>query len=130
MSSPRLSLSEFLLLAQREVQQVLEYLASPEARRESPELPSAVMATVGRLKLAVPVTFSTSGPALQQEPGEAEPSQEVEDGPQAAVSHVHPHPAGRVVPRGRRLLVATPEDCRLGDQLGRVEIEFITCPKH
>lgn len=56
-----MTLAEFLLLAQREVQMALEYLATPEARRVAPDAPAAVIATIGSLKMGIPVTYELVG---------------------------------------------------------------------
>lgn len=101
MSDTRLPLRTLVMLAQRDVQRVLEYLASPEARRVAPETPSAVIATVGRLKLSIPVVYDLVGPVPQRDNERKE----------------------------AELLVATPVTCRPGDPYGTVEVEFITCPK-
>lgn len=130
MSSPALSLREFIRLAQRDVQQVIEYLASPEARRMAPDAPAAVIATVGRLKLVVPVTYGLVGRPGKgaRPPGEAPPPAPAEAAPEApAVLVASPPPEQRP---GYELVVATPDsNCQMTEHVGKVEIEFITCPK-
>lgn len=126
MSELRLPLRALLLLAQRDVQQVLEYLATPEARRVAPDAPAAVLATIGRLKLSVPVTFDLVGQAIARDG--------TEPGADAQPAAGNPRPDGRVTrpvrqPEGAELLVATPGICSHREPMGTVEVEFITCPK-
>lgn len=148
MERPGIPLREFLLAAQRDVQQVLEHLASPETRRMGPGAPAAVIATVGAVKLAVPVTFhlvpargraaaaggAAGGPGPAPDPSLAGPAPD----PGAAVWDPDAGAPGPGVgtaatappPRARwELRVATPATCPPGAPLGRVEVEFITCPK-
>lgn len=69
MAGNALKLSAFLALAQHEVQQTLEYLAHPEVRRIAPDAPSQVLATVGNVKMTVPLQFGIGRtPVLRERP--------------------------------------------------------------
>ncbi len=70
MSRTTLKLAPFLALAQHEVQQTLEYLARPEVRRISPERPANVLATIGNVKITVPLQFALvpSPPLPERDP--------------------------------------------------------------
>ncbi|HYG56947.1 MAG TPA: hypothetical protein VD902_02620, partial [Symbiobacteriaceae bacterium] len=64
-----MKLAAFLALAQHEVQQTLEYLAHPEIRKVSPDAPSQVLATVGNVKLHVPLQIAiVQSPAVRSKP--------------------------------------------------------------
>jgi len=58
MARNRMKLAAFLALAQHEVQQVIEYLGDARVRQVSPTSPSEVLATVGSVKMTVPVEFA------------------------------------------------------------------------
>jgi hypothetical protein len=121
-----LKLSAFLALAQHEVQQTLEYLAQPELRRVGPDAPAPVLATVGNVKLTVPLQFAIGAtPALPPTaPGKpADPAEILLPGA--------PWPPGSKL--RYQINVATVPACTetgfpaLG--MGSLQIEFITVVK-
>lgn len=124
MSPPGLPLREFILLAQRDVQQAIEYLATPAARRVAPDAPAAVIASVGSLKLTVPVTYALRSRRTLRRTSATPPAAAPAAGPDQPV-------LGLPAPRpGYELVVATPGlVCQGSEPIGRVEIELITCPK-
>jgi hypothetical protein len=70
-----LKLSAFLALAQHEVQQTLEYLARPEVRQVGQASPSQVLATVGNVKLTVPLQFAIGRSARAQPKPTGDPAE-------------------------------------------------------
>lgn len=121
-----LKLSAFLALAQHEVQQTIEYLSQPQLRRVGPDAPSPVLATVGNVKMTVPLQFAV-GPAAAVPPNR----------PGAPTDPLEILLPGAPWPPGSKMRyqinVATVPGCTetgfpsLG--LGTLQIEFITVVK-
>jgi hypothetical protein len=127
MAANTIKLSAFLAIAQHEVQQTLEYLAHPDVRRQDQGAPSQVLATIGNVKLSIPLQV-----ALVQSPhlGGSRPP----GAPPAAGEILLP---GAPWPPGSKmryqLNVATPQGCTETTfacaPLGTLQIEFITVLK-
>jgi hypothetical protein len=126
MAGNQLKLAAFLALAQHEVQQTLEYLAHPEVRKVNQETPSQVLATVGNVKLTVPLQF-----AIAQSP----PLRTAPPGQQAAPAELllpgAPWPPGSKL--RYQINVATAQPCTETGfpslALGTLQVEFITVLK-
>lgn len=118
-----MKLAAFLALAQHEVQQTLEYLAQPQLREVSAQAPSQVLATVGSVKLTVPVAFQIAQTEPRKRGRRGLPAELLEPG--------MPWPAGS---RTRyqlnvRTLAAHQEERCAGRQVGSLQIEFMTVLK-
>ncbi|MGE5674228.1 MAG: hypothetical protein ACM3XM_10100 [Mycobacterium leprae] len=122
MTEPAVPLRTLILLAQRDLQAALEYLSQPEARAISPDTPAAVIGTVGRMKLTIPLAFSLSHPGRSRT--HEEPVVELDTEGKPPTTHVE-----RVNLTGHELMVNTRLQCEAGKPHGTLEIEFITCPK-
>jgi|GEM_PF-6052252 len=123
MSGNVLKLAAFLALAQHEVQQTLEYLARPEVRGIAPETPSPVLATVGNVKLTVPLQFAIARTPLRRTQPTGDPAELLLPGA--------PWPPGSKM--RYQINVATATDCMetglSAAPLGTLQIEFITVLK-
>lgn len=121
-----MKLAAFLALAQHEVQQTLEYLAHPQVRQISTEAPSQVLATVGNVKLTVPLHFAIGQtPRLpHRPPGAAQPPAEL-------LLPGAPWPPGSKA--YYQINVASPTGCTETGfpslSLGTLTVEFITVLK-
>jgi hypothetical protein len=121
-----MKLAAFLALAQHEVQQTLEYLAHPEVRQISTAAPSQVLATVGNVKLTVPLHFAIGpSPRRPQRPPGAAPQ------PEELLLPGAPWPPGSKMLY--QINVANPQGCTEtgfpNTRLGSLTVEFITVLK-
>lgn len=126
MAGNPLKLAAFLALAQHEVQQTLEYLAHPDIRKVSQETPSQVLATVGNVKLTVPLQFAIaqSPPLRTAHPGQpAAPAELLLPGA--------PWPPGSKMRYQINVATIQPymETCFPSSAMGTLQIEFITVLK-
>lgn len=113
MTQPDLRLSAFVALLQHELQQVIEHLARPDARRQDEERPAAVLITPGTVRLKVPLEV-----ALREAPVRVQPEGMVDDSYGGS--------------DGRYQLLVRPAqaDCPgCNHELSHLEVEFITCLK-
>lgn len=125
MSRNRMKLAAFLALAQHEVQQVIEYLGDPRVRQVGRGSPSEVLATVGSVKMTVPVQF-----AVAQSPVRLGGSTTPGSDPAEILMPGRPWPPGSKV--RYQLEVATLASAQHAhDQrvTGTLQIEFITVLK-
>lgn len=145
---PKLNLAAFIALAQHEVQKALEYLAQPEVRVQSPEAPSQIFATVGTVRMSVPLRYVVwpepphpvlpvtpiDAPQPMQAPPPAPGIQPVDaaQDPGAILAPGMPWPPGGQPVVRYHLNVSTVGGCAEEGgcgATGKIEIEFITCLK-
>lgn len=125
MARNRMKLAAFLALAQHEVQQAIEYLGDSRVRQVAPGSPSEVLATVGSVKMTVPVQF-----AITRSPGRLGGSPVPGSDPAEILMPGRPWPTGSKV--RYQLEVATLATTRHAHDpvtTGTLQIEFITVLK-